>query len=180
MNFDKQNTLSERSKAILHNPSRLELIARLGLFSDEARSALKRYTRSAARRMNLPVSLISLVLHDSQYFAASYGLDPDLFDGASGTPIEWSFCRFAVEERRAFVVCDAMNDSRVKGNPLVLSGMIGCYAGAPLISSFGLVLGTLCVIGTEPRLFQEGEIDRLRGLADVAMQEIELSNFGEN
>ena len=48
-----------------------------------------------------------------------------------------------------------------------------CYAGIPLVTSTGHTLGTLCVIGNEPRSFTEAELDLLRGLAKKAIARIE-------
>ncbi|MDQ8200251.1 GAF domain-containing protein [Pelagicoccus enzymogenes] len=165
--------------SVLNDPKRLEAIANLGLFSEEVRKSLDGITERAAVRFNLPVSLVTAVLHDTQFFVSSYGLEAGWLADARGTPIEWSFCRFAVEERREFVVGVPGAEERVRGNPLVTEGLIGCYAGVPLISTSGNALGTLCVIGPKVRVFAEDEIQELKRLGEMAVREIErLAQLG--
>jgi GAF domain-containing protein len=50
---------------------------------------------------------------------------------------------------------------------------VRCYAGIPLVTSTGHTLGTLCVIGSEPRSFSEADLDTLRSLAKTAIERIE-------
>jgi GAF domain-containing protein len=92
---------------------------------------------------------------------------------ANGTPIEWSFCKYTVEDNDAFVVEDAELNERTKDNPLVENDDVRCYAGIPLITARDYVVGSLCVIGLEPRSFGEDELDDLRAMADEVMRRIE-------
>ncbi|HEY5220155.1 MAG TPA: GAF domain-containing protein, partial [Gemmatimonadaceae bacterium] len=60
-----------------------------------------------------------------------------------------------------------------RDNPLVTQDGVRCYAGVPLISSRGYVLGNLCVVGVESHSFDEQEIGVLRDLAAEAVRRIE-------
>ena len=159
-----------------HDPirdiDRLQEIADLDLLSPEVDGILQEIAAEAAQRFDLPIGLVSLVLDEAQHFAAAHGLG-DWIAAANGTPVEWSFCANTVTTRDAFVVEDAEQDARVKDNPLVKIDGIRCYAGIPMISSRGHVLGSFCVIGTETRSFAEEEMVELRAFAARAVERIE-------
>jgi GAF domain-containing protein len=164
---------SDASKPLSDDePARLQEIADLDLLSWEEDPALDGFAREAAERFGVPVSLVSIVLDGAQDFAGSHGLRGWL-DEVQGTPAEWSFCAFAVRARDVFVVEDATVHPLVKDNPLVRIDGIRSYAGAPLLSSRGHVLGTLCVIGAEPRRFTPEELDDLRALARRVVEHLE-------
>lgn len=152
--------------------SRLQEIADLRLTSPEVDAILQEVAAEAARALGLPISLVSVVLDEAQFFAAAHGLD-GWMAAARGTPVEWSFCANAVRSGEPFVVEDAHVHPVVRDNPLVTEGGIRCYAGIPLVSSRGYALGTLCVIGTERRTFGTEELDLLRSLARTAIARIE-------
>lgn len=152
--------------------ARLREISELDLGSSEVDSILDGISRRAAEALDLPISLVSVVLDQAQYFAAQHGLSGWL-KKARGTPVEWAFCANAVRSREPFVVEDATRHPAVSDNPLVTVEGIRCYAGIPLISSRGYALGTLCVIGTETREFSEADLQILRDLAEEAVERIE-------
>jgi GAF domain-containing protein len=103
--------------------------------------------RQAADRFGVPISLVSLVDADRQWFKAATGLPP----GAE-TPRALAFCDHAIRDEAVLVVPDAAADPRFAENPLVTGAPnIRFYAGAPLTLPAGARLGTLCVIDTVPR-----------------------------
>jgi GAF domain-containing protein len=71
---------------------------------------------------------------------------------------------------------DVTKDPRFADNPLVLEKGIRFYAGAPLRTSDGLVLGSLCIIDMEPRQFPEADRERLQAMADEVMAELERAS----
>jgi GAF domain-containing protein len=157
---------------VLRDPARLQEIAALGLTAPEVDAVLQETVNEAAAALNLPTALVSVVMGEAQYFAAQHGLTGWMAE-AHGTPVEWSFCANAVQSGEPFVVEDATTHPATRDNPLVRFDNLRCYAGIPLVTSNGHTLGTLCVIGNEPRSFTEAEMDVLRGLAKRAMERIE-------
>jgi GAF domain-containing protein len=151
---------------------RLREVADLGLLGGEHDAELQTIARSAAERLGLPIGLVSIVLSDAQVFAGTHGLGGWL-EEANGTPVEWSFCANSVRTGEPFVVEDATTHALVRDNPLVREDGVRCYAGIPLVSSRGLVLGNLCVIGTEERSFGPEEMEILAELAHAAVERIE-------
>lgn len=132
-------------------------------------AAFDRVTNIARRLFDTPISLISLVDAERQWFKSRYGLD------ATETPRDLAFCAHAILDDTPLVVEDATRDVRFADNPLVTAAPeIRFYAGAPLVTHDGYNLGTLCVIDTRPRTFGEDERMSIAELAQIAIDEIEL------
>ena len=117
-----------------------------------------------------PISLLALVDTDRAWFKARSGI------AIPYTPREQSFCAHALDPSGApLVVSDALDDPRFAGNPLVTGRPnVRFYAGAPLITPDGHVLGSLCVVDTEPRRLSAEQLGALRALARQAIAHLEL------
>jgi GAF domain-containing protein len=161
----------------LGDTARLEEIAELDLLGPGVDDILQATAEEAAERLHLPMSLVSVVTDQAQFFAAHHGLTGWLRE-ARGTPAEWSFCANAVRSGEPFVVEDAATHPLVRENPLVTEDGIRCYAGIPLVTTRGHALGTLCVLGTESHTFTSDEMDTLRALAARAVERIEERRGG--
>lgn len=157
----------------LYDADRLQEIADLELLSPEIDAILAGIADEAAARLGLPVSLISVVLDEALHVAGSHGLDGLWLGETRGHPVEWSFCATSVRTRDAFVVESAEKHPTHRTNPLVTLDGVRCYAGVPLISSRGHVLGNLCVVGLEEHTFSEADIETLHELAREAVRRIE-------
>jgi len=139
---------------------RLLILASIDLDNPHLQRELNVITERTARRLNQPVSLVSMVLDTAQFFAGSYGLEGWLAD-VHGTPVEWSFCATPVETGRPYVVPDSTADARQATNPLVTVDGLRSYAGVPIVVD-GIPLGAHCVIGFETHSFTDDELDQLR------------------
>jgi GAF domain-containing protein len=162
----------------LYDEARLAEIAALDLLSDEVDPILQEVAARAAARLGLPVSLVSVVLDEALHVAGSHGIDGLWLGETRGHPVEWSFCATSVRTRDAFVVPNAPEHPEHRTNPLVVQDGVRCYAGVPLISSRGFVLGNLCVVGLEEREFSEEDVAALRALAAEAVARIEARRPG--
>ncbi|MGD0810362.1 MAG: GAF domain-containing protein [Acidimicrobiales bacterium] len=151
---------------------RLVEISNYDLFSTEVRTTLDDFARRAAERFGLPTAMISIVLDTAQYWAGMHGVDGWKAE-AQGTPVEWAFCANVVRTGHSYVVENAEIDELQRDNPLVTEDGQRCYAGAPLITPSGHVLGACCVVGNEPRTFTPAEIDELAAMADEVVAELE-------
>jgi GAF domain-containing protein len=157
----------------VHDPARLQEIHDLGLATTAVHDPLLQdLADEAARQLGADTALVTVVLDDAQRFAASRG-GPDWFDEVGGTPIEWAFCVHAVRSGQPFRVPDATQHPATKDNPVVSAEGVRSYLGMPLITSRGHVLGTICVIGKEPRTFTPSEEARLGELAAEAVRRLE-------
>lgn len=117
---------------------------------------------------DIPTCLVTMVDAERQWFKARSGLD------ATETPRSVSFCGHAILQEDVFVVLDASRDERFHDNPLVTGPPhLRFYAGAPILLPSGYTIGTVCILGPEPRNdFSNTERTRLAQLAQLALTAI--------
>src|SRR5579862_5200109 len=130
----------------LNEHARLELLRQYDILDTAPDILYDEITSRAAQVCETPISLLAFVDRDRVWFKSSNGLN------LRQTPRETSFCAHAVCQDDLYVAPDAKSDERFKNNPLVMGdSAVRFYAGAPLLSPEGLVLGTLCVLDRKPR-----------------------------
>jgi len=115
----------------------------------------------------VPISLVSLIDEDRQWFKSSEGLD------IAETPREISFCGHAINQTGLFIVPNVLDDERFHDNPLVTDAPhIRFYAGYVLKLRQGINIGTLCLIDSKPREMDEEDRQLLQDLGEMIEQEI--------
>jgi diguanylate cyclase (GGDEF)-like protein len=151
---------------------RLIALRRLKYLDKPPRASFDRITRLAARSLNTPIALVSLVDEHRQWFLSRVGLD------ATETPRDISFCAHAIFARKPLVVPDATRDDRFCGNPAVTDDpKVRAYAGVPVYTPDGYAVGTLCVVDNKPREFGDAELNALQDLAHVIEDTIRIREF---
>lgn len=130
-------------------------------------------TATAARVCGTPISAVSLVDVDRQWFKADIGL------GVRETARGNSFCAHAMlEPDTVMVIPDALNDARFVDNPLVVGDpSIRFYAGAPLVTPSGVGIGSLCVIDRVPRHLSGEQLETLRELSRQVIALLEARKY---
>src|SRR4051795_8826603 len=148
---------------------RIEAVRRYDILDTPPDGAFDRITAIAARRFNVPISIISIVDHDRIWFKSHHGL---LVKQIGRDP---GLCASAILADIPHVLPNAAIDPRSLANPLV-AGEFGLrfYAGVPLRTRDGYNLGTLCILDREPRPFSEEDIKALEDLAPLVMEALEL------
>lgn len=157
--------------AVLTDPARLAAVHRLGLDTPTAHrgagdACFDALTRLAARQLDVPVVLLSVVTERKQVFASAVGLSPEN-EAVRETPVHESFCQYVVGTGRPFVVNDSSRNPLVCDNPAVRNLRIAAYCGVPIRLASGPVVGSLCAIDTRPRTWTHGDENLLEGLAEV-------------
>jgi len=148
--------------------ARLSALRELEVLDTEIEERYERITRSVCRVLDVPISAISLVDTDRQWFKSVQGLS------VRETSRDISFCGHAILGNDEFVIPDAMLDERFRSNPLVTgSPNIRAYAAYPLTSA-GHNIGTLCAIDTKPRKFSAEQLEFLRDLAGIVEADISM------
>jgi PAS domain S-box-containing protein len=161
------------TQSLLTRPDRLAALRRTTLLDTPPEEAFDRLSRMAARLLGTPVSLISLVADDHQYFKSAIGL-PEPWASHRTTPISFSFCGGVVSSGEPLVLEDARRHPLLRHNPVIRELGWVSYAGVPLRTREGQVVGSFCVIDKTPRLWSERDIALLQDLAASVVTEIEL------
>jgi GAF domain-containing protein len=161
----------------LDDAARLREIADLRLNDSDIDGILSEIAAEAAEHFGLPVALVSIVLDRAQYFRGAHGLDGWMAT-TRGTPAEWSFCQHVVRNRAPFVVEDAQAHPLMQDSPLVRMEGVRCYAGVPLVTFRGHVIGSFCVQGPDARTFTEYDLAQLHRYAKRVITRIEQRRQG--
>src|SRR5215207_2129884 len=151
---------------------RLAAVERTGLLDSGPDERFDGLARVAARALDAPVAMVTLVDRDRQYFKACIGL-AEPWASQRETPLSHSFCQHAVAARTALVVDDAREDPVLRDNPAIRDMKVIAYAGIPLIAGDGAALGTLCVIDHKPRRWRPEDTSLLEEIAGTVVAQIE-------
>ncbi|HWS31409.1 MAG TPA: GAF domain-containing sensor histidine kinase [Actinoplanes sp.] len=146
----------ERETTVRDEQDRLAALHSYDVLDRPRPAVLDDLTRLAASMFDAPISAVSLVDRDRQWFAGSHGLSD------AQTPLDVSFCKYLVPTGEPMIVPDATRDDRFRDYPIVTGAPnIRFYAGAPIIDEDGHVLGAMCVVDDEPRKLGSRQVDDL-------------------
>src|SRR6476646_1019242 len=154
----------------MNEAQRMAAVKRYEILDTPADGSFDRVTAIAARRFGVPISIISIVDHDRIWFKSHHGLE-----GVKQIDRVPGLCASAILRPDPHILPDATKDIRSLANPLV-AGDFGLrfYVGVPLRTNDGYNLGTLCVIGKAARAVAQEQVDDLRDLATLVMDQMEL------
>ena len=146
---------------------RIEALHALGVLDTDPEERFDRFTAEIGGLLDVPVALVSFVDVDRQWFKSRRGVD------VTQTPREMSLCAHAILGRDILQIPDALADPRFADNPMVAGGpRLRFYAGMPLILDDGSRVGTLCVADYRPRQLDDGQLDELRRVAGLVVDEL--------
>jgi len=152
---------------------RLAALYETGLLDSPPEPAYDRLTQLATRLLLVPVSQVSLIDTNRQFFKSAVGM-PEPWASLRQTPLSHSFCKHVVTSEAMVVVEDAHRDPLAQGNLAVTDFGVAAYLGVPLVTPDGYILGSLCAIDSKPRQWTKDNIADLTALASIAMTEIAL------
>jgi GAF domain-containing protein len=158
---------------VVRNVARLMALNQSGLLDSPPEEAFDRFTRLASHILRARTALLSLVDEHRQFFKSAQGLG-EPWATQRATPLTHSICKHVVANGTGVVLPDARVDRVVGGSPAIDALHLVAYAGMPIRSSDGHVLGALCVMDDKPREWTTGELDALRDLADCVTEVIVL------
>ncbi|BCM91313.1 cyclic di-GMP phosphodiesterase [Abditibacteriota bacterium] len=147
---------------------RLEALRQYGILDTAPEQEFDDLTHLAAQICGTPISAVTLVDEERQWFKSRLGLD------ILETPRDVSFCAHAILENGLMLIPDASVDERFADNPFVTSDPhIRFYAGVPLVTPEGQAIGTLCVLDTVPHQLDGKQTDALVRLGRQAVTLLE-------
>ncbi|HKW00528.1 MAG TPA: GAF domain-containing protein [Vicinamibacterales bacterium] len=151
---------------ILEEPARMKALARTGLLDSPPDALFDRVAQLAARLLDVPVVLLSLVDANRQFFKTQVGV-PEPVATARQTPLTHSFCQWVVSSDDELVVPDVQRHRLLGQNRATVELGVGAYAGVPLRSDGVEPIGSFCVIDMKPHAWDERELRALRDAARV-------------
>jgi PAS domain S-box-containing protein len=147
---------------------RLQIVSQFKALNLDHDKELKYTIAFAAKVCKTPIALITILDDDMQWLKVRKGLDVEQ------TPLELSFCKYAIKHKGLMVVNDTLLDDRFFDHPNVVSNLkVRFYAAAPLITHEGLTIGTLCVLDYKPHRLDVDQKAMLKLLAKHAMSVME-------
>lgn len=148
---------------------RLAALDRYDILDTGREEAFDRISRLIKLTLGVEVGIVSLMDAHRQWYKSVDGLESE------EVPLQSAFCRHLLHDGTPIMVADAREDIRFRENPFVLGDPhVVFYAGAPMITSDGHTIGSICAIDSAVRNFGEREKSILSELAQVAMNELEL------
>ena len=157
--------------------SRLDEVERLGVLEKDfsADSDYTSLTQLATITTGTQIGLINILGSNIQRCKMDFGFSADQSAIAQELPREISVCQYSLlNPKEPLVIEDMFLDERTKNFKKIeaYSGL-RFYAGSPLVTSRGYSIGTLCVLGMEPKKITHDQIEGLRILADLIVSSIE-------
>ncbi|MDQ3066088.1 MAG: PAS domain S-box protein, partial [Actinomycetota bacterium] len=155
----------------LLDPVRLDALHCTGLLDTPADETFDRFSRLACLSLNVPVALVSLVDADRQFLKSQVGL-PEPW--ASERVIPHTLCAEIVETGERLVLRDVRKDPFRSVDEVSRALGVAGYAGIPLVTADGHVLGAFCAIDSEPHDWTEEEIEILVTIAAAVTARVQL------
>lgn len=151
----------------VNEKERLRALKSYNLLDSASEKEFDRVTKLASIICGVPMSVITLIDEERQWFKSKIGLEDD------ETSRDVSFCQYTIMDNAIFSVEDATQDERFKDSPLVLGKPhVRFYAGYPLIDPDGYALGSMCVIDDKPRKLNKEQEEALTILAQEVISQI--------
>jgi GAF domain-containing protein len=148
---------------------RIETVKKYDILDTPPDGNFDNITTLAAAIFKVPIAIISIVDADRIWFKSHYGLEVNQINRDPG------LCASAILSNDPYIIENALHDPRSLANPLVASDFgLHFYAAVPLQAENNCNLGTLCLLDKSPRKFTEEEIQILKQLAQVVMNEMNM------
>jgi predicted PurR-regulated permease PerM len=169
----RADSASTTSAPIPENEAeRMAEVHRLCLLDTPPEELYDAVTRRLAETFDLPISLVSIIDSDRQFWKSQVGLPDDLAEARESCRSD-SLCGHVVAQNAVMIIEDLALDKRFANNPFVKERGIRFYAGVPLCTRNGHAVGSLCVIDTKPRKITQEQTWLLTALAENLMQQAE-------
>lgn len=161
---------------IMMNVDRTKVLFQLSLINTSEETIYDKITQFTGKVINVPISMVSLVAPDHQFFKSGYGL-PEPIRSERRIPLNYSFCKHTAQQNMPLIVPDTRENSLVKDVLAIREFNIIGYLGIPLAIEGGKALGTLCVLEHEVRDWTETEISIMTELSKIIIKEFDMRAY---
>jgi hypothetical protein len=155
----------DREEPEAREAARLLAVARYGILDTTAEPEFDDLTRLAALLCGTPIASLWFTDGTRLWFKSRAGLDQ------TAPPLPASLSARTIREPDVLVIADAA------GEPDLAATGIRFYAGAPVQTRDGHVLGALCVMDRRPGRLTDPQVESLRALSRQAVAQLELKRF---
>lgn len=157
----------------LLDPARLAAVSATKLLDTAPEPAFDRMTTLARKLLDVPFAFVTVVDGHRSFWKSCIGVDAtDL--ASRQNPVEESFCQYVIQLNEPLIVSDARVNDITHLNPSIARMGVVAWAGFPLRTLDGLVLGTFCAVDTKVHEWTPDEIEVLATLASAVEGEIRL------
>ncbi|MBN8595893.1 MAG: GAF domain-containing protein [Anaerolineae bacterium] len=160
--------MSPEVRSVISDQDRLKVLADLALIDADEETVFNRLTTLASQIVGTPMSMMSMVGNDYQFFKSAVGVGE-----LKSTPLSHAFCKHVVAENAPLIVDDARVHPVLHDNGAIQALNAIAYLGFPLHIASGKTLGSFCVVDSEPRHWSDEDIEIMRELAEMVKYEIE-------
>ena len=169
------NAWQARLRSGVIDPRRVAAVEATRLLDSEPDESFDQLARLAAAVLGVPWVFLTLVDEHRSFWVSGAGIDPDPDSGLYGeNPVGDSFCQYVIAADGAVVIDDARLDPRSDTNPSIDSMGVVAWAGFPLRSTDGNVVGTFCAVDRVVRRWSGEDITLLQALASAATSHLQL------
>lgn len=147
---------------------RLNIVRALNILDTKPEERFDKITRTAIDRLNVPISTITIIDKDREWFKSFKGLN------TNQSPRDTSFCGHALLESNIFIIEDTLKDDRFENHPHTkLPQPIRFYAGVHLKHlPSKLPVGVFCIKDFKPRTLNKNDVEIFLELAKEAEYQI--------
>jgi len=154
-------------------PERLAAVRRTGLLDTGAEEPFDRLTRLACELLGAPFGFVTVVDESRSFWKSCVGItSSEVADRQN--PVGESFCQYVIDADDAVIIDDARLNPMTSDNPSITSMGVIAWAGFPVRSPDGHVLGSFCVVDSTPRRWTAQDRRTLEVLAHAASGEVAL------
>ena len=152
--------------AVLAEPARMEAVQETRLLDSPPERAFDRITHLAARLIDAPTALVTLVDKDRQFFKSQVGLAQP-WAGERQTRLSHSFCQWVVAGKEPVVIRDANEHPALRKNLAIRDLGVIAYAGVPIHGRGGEAIGSMCTIDSQARTWTDEDVATLEDLRQI-------------
>ena len=153
------------------DPARLAAVTATGLLDTADEEGFDRISSLARRLLHSPFAFLTVVDDRRSFWKSRQGLAED---APRQNTLQESFCQYVVDSGEPLVLGDVRLDERTRDNPSIEAMGVVAWAGFPVRTPDGQVLGTLCAVDTVAREWTPEQVASLADLAAIASREVAL------